>query len=82
MSRAGFEEQLNRLAEWIDEVLSSVERRPALSSRELARTVMALSQGFAQQPADRASVKEMMRHILGRLFGEEQINRVDVRATP
>ena len=68
--RAGFEEQLNRLADWIDEVLRPVERRPALSSLELARTVMALSQGFAQQPADRASVKQVMRHALGRLFGE------------
>ena len=69
--RAGFEEQLNRLAEWIDEVLRSVERQPTLPSLELARTVMALSQGFAQQPADRAGVKQMMRRVLGRLFGEE-----------
>lgn len=48
----------------------SLDGRPALSSLELARTVMALSQGFAQQPADRASVKQIMRHVLGRLFGE------------
>jgi AcrR family transcriptional regulator len=68
--RAGFEEQLSRFAEWIDEVLKSAAHRPALSSRELARTIMALSQGFALQPADRAAVKGMMRQALGRLFGE------------
>ena len=68
--RAGFDDQLSRLAEWIDAVLRSVERRPALSSLDLARTVMALSQGFAQQPADRGSVKQIIRPVLGRLFGE------------
>ena len=68
--RAGFEEQLNRFAGWIDKVLESAANRPALPSHELARTIMALSQGFAQQPADRAAVKGMMRNVLGRLFGE------------
>jgi AcrR family transcriptional regulator len=69
--RAGFEEQLNRLVAWLDEVLESAARRPALSSRELARTIMALSQGFAQQPADRTALKAILRRVLGALFGEE-----------
>ena len=68
--RAGFEEQLNRFAAWIDQVLKSTAHRPALSSYELARSVMALSQGFAQQPSDRAAVKDLMRKVLGVLFAE------------
>ena len=70
--RAGFEEQLNRLAGWIDDVLKSTRHRPALSSYELARTVMALSQGFAQQPAERAAVRGVMRTVLGTLLGQEE----------
>jgi hypothetical protein len=31
---------------------------------------MALSQGLAQQPADRAAAKPVMRQVLGRLFEE------------
>jgi AcrR family transcriptional regulator len=69
--RKGFEEQLDRLAGWIEDVLRLAALRPALSSHELARTVMALSQGFALQPADRAAVRGMMRKALGRLFGEK-----------
>lgn len=48
--RAGFEEQLISLAERIDGVLRSVERRHALSP-ELSRTVM-VPHGFAQHPSD------------------------------
>jgi len=69
--RAGFEEQLSSLEGWLDGVLRSAAQRPALSSRELARTIMALSQGFAQQPADRAAAKAIMREVFGQLFGEE-----------
>lgn len=58
--RAGFEEQLNRFAGWIDEALKSTAHRPVLSSYELACSVMALPQGFAQQPSDRTAVKDMM----------------------
>lgn len=68
--RAGLDEQLSRFTEWIDKLLESAPQQPALSSRDLARTIMALSQGFAQQLADRKAVKGIVRQVLGRLFGE------------
>lgn len=68
--RTGFEEQVNRFAGWIDKVVKSARHRAKLSSHELARIVMAVSQGLALQPTDRADVKAMMRNLLGRLFEE------------
>jgi AcrR family transcriptional regulator len=48
-ARAGFEPQLTRFAGWIEDLCKTSGLRPVLTSWELARTVMALSQGFAQQ---------------------------------
>jgi hypothetical protein len=42
----------------------------AVLRQELARTILALSQGFALQPAHCAAAKGMMRQVFGRLFEE------------
>lgn len=68
--QAGFEQRVGFLAGWIDE-MPKAAGGPAISPWDLARTVFALSQGFAQQPADRAAIASLLRQAFGRLFGEE-----------
>lgn len=67
---AGFQERLAGFSGWIDKLLRTSGARPALSSTELARIVLALSQGMAQQPADRKTMKGLLRQAFGRLFAE------------
>jgi AcrR family transcriptional regulator len=67
---AGFEERLRMLERWIDAMPKAPAGAPALSSRDLARVVFALSQGLAQQPADHAVLRGLLRQAFGRLFGE------------
>ena len=68
--QTGFEDRLRMLAGWIDRMPKAPTGAPALSSRDLAKIVFALSQGLAQQPSDHAALKGMLRQAFGRLFGE------------
>lgn len=64
----GFDYQVNAFADWIDELKALHHLMTPMSSVAIARTVMALSQGYAQQPADRDQIRLMIAQVLERLF--------------
>jgi AcrR family transcriptional regulator len=68
-ANAGFEQRLNALTSWIDRLVAANRLRPTLTSREIARTIAALTQGLAQQPADQKEIRGIVRAVLRLLFG-------------
>jgi AcrR family transcriptional regulator len=67
-AKADFEQRLNALAGWIDRLVAANALQPTLTSREIARTIAALSQGLAQQPAEQEEIRGIVRAVLRLLF--------------
>ncbi len=63
-----FEYQVGVIAGWIEVVCDRAKVQPIMPPREMARIIMALSQGLAQQPAGRDEGVWIVRNILQRLF--------------
>lgn len=64
----GFDQQMIAFAGWIDELKTEHRLKTNMSSTAIARTIMALSQGYAQQPGDKSQIRVMMTHVLESLL--------------
>ncbi|PLZ00950.1 hypothetical protein CY652_18025 [Burkholderia sp. WAC0059] len=63
-----FEYQVGVIAGWVKVVCKRAKVQSVISPEEMARMIMALSQGLAQQPADRRQGAQIARSVLQRLF--------------
>jgi AcrR family transcriptional regulator len=63
-AQRGFDYQLTAFAGWIDKLKAQHHLTTPMSSNAIARTVMALAQGYALQPADRGEIRLMVTQVL------------------
>ncbi|HEY4251202.1 MAG TPA: TetR/AcrR family transcriptional regulator [Roseomonas sp.] len=68
--QAGFEKRITVLADLLDAIAAAAGLTPPMPGPDLARLLMAIVHGLAQQPADRASVPMITRTALRHIFGQ------------